>query len=84
VVKVPYEWILDAVEVFEGSSSNNQKRLQPSVDAGYVMLSDTFLGHSLIRLVDEEATAASGYEILRDTNNSLNDFYESERQSLYE
>ena len=84
VVKVPYEWILDAVEVFEGSSSNNQKRLQPSVDAGYVMLSDTFLGHSLLRLVDEEATAASGYEILRDTNNSLNDFYESERQSLYE
>ena len=84
VVKVPYEWILDAVEVFEGSSSNNQKRLQPSVDAGYVMLSDTFLGHSLIRLVDEEATATSGYEILRDTNNSLNDFYESERQSLYE
>lgn len=84
VVKVPYEWILDAVEVFEGSSSNNQKRLQPSVDAGYVMLSDTFLGHSLIRLVDEEATAASGYEILKDTNNSLNDFYESERQSLYE
>lgn len=84
VVKVPHEWILDAVEVFEGSSSNNQKRLQPSVDAGYVMLSDTFLGHSLIRLVDEEATAASGYEILRDTNNSLNDFYESEKQSLHE
>lgn len=84
VVKVPYEWILDAVEVFEGSSSNNQKRLQPSVDAGYVMLSDTFLGHSLIRMVDEEATAASGYEILRDSNNSLNDFYESEKQSLRE
>ena len=84
VVKIPYEWILDAVEVFEGSSSNNQKRLQPSVDAGYVMLSDTFLGHSLIRMVDEEATAASGYEILRDSNNSLNDFYESEKQSLHE
>lgn len=84
VVKVPHEWILDAVEVFEGSSSNNQKRLQSSVDAGYVMLSDTFLGHSLLRLVDEEATAASGYEILRDTNNSLNDFYESEKQSLHE
>ena len=84
VVKVPYEWILDAVEVFEGSSSNNQKRLQPSVDAGYVMLSDTFLGHSLIRQVDEEASAVSGYEILRDTNNSLNDFYESVKQSLHE
>lgn len=84
VVKVPYEWVLDAVEVFEGSSSNNQKRLQPSVDAGYVMLSDTFLSHSLIRKVDEEATASSGYEILRDTNNSLNDFYESEKQSLHE
>lgn len=84
VVKVPYEWVLDAMEVFDGRSASNQKRLAASADAGYVSLSDTFLGHTLIRRVDEEATAQAGYEILADTNNSLNDFYETEKQSLHE
>ena len=84
VVKVPYEWVLDAMEVFDGRSASNQKRLAASVDAGYVSLSDTFLGHTLMRHVDEEATAQAGYEILTDTNNSLNDFYETEKQSLHE
>ena len=84
VVKVPYEWVLDAMEVFDGTSANNQKRLAASADAGYISLSDTFLGQTLMRRVDEEATAQAGYEILADTNNSLNDFYETEKQSLHE
>ena len=84
VVKVPFEWVLDAVEVFDGGSTTNQKRLVPSLDAGYVIQSDIFLGHTLMRRVDEEATALAGYEILADTNNSLNDFYETEKQSLHE
>lgn len=84
VVKVPYEWVLDAVEVFEGGSANNQKRLAPSADAGYVMQTDVFLGRSLMRHVDETASAQAGYEVLADTNNSLNDFYETQRQSLHE
>ena len=84
VVKVPYEWVLDAMEVFDGRSASNQKRLAASADAGYVSLSDTFLGHTLMRRLDEEATAQAGYEILADTNNSLNDFYETEKQSLHE
>ena len=84
VVKIPYEWVLDALEVFDGSSANNQKRLAASVDAGYATLSETFLGHTLMRRVDEEASANAGYEILADTNNSLNDFYETEKQSLHE
>ena len=84
VVKIPYEWIYDAVEVFDARSANNSKRLAPSADAGYALQTDVFLGHSLMRHVDKEASAASGYEVLTDTNNSLNDFYESEKQSLYE
>lgn len=84
VVKVPYGWVVDAVEVFNGTSSNNTKRLAPSADAGYVTLSDTFLGHTVMRRVDEVQSAASGYEVLVDTNNSLNDFYERETQSLHE
>ena len=84
VVKVPFEWVVDAVEVFNGASSSNAKRLVPSLDAGYVTLSDTYLGHTLMRKTDEVQSAASGYEVLTDTNNSLNDFYEREIQSLHE
>ena len=84
VVKVPFEWVLDAVEVFDGRSSSNQKRLAPSLDAGYVTQTNTFLGRSLMRNVDEAASVMSGYEVLADTNNSLNDFYETEKQSLHE
>ncbi len=84
VVKIPYEWVVDAVEVFNGTSSTNTKRLAPSADAGYVTLSDIYLGHTLMRKVDESQSAASGYEVLMDTNNSMNDFYEREKQSLHE
>lgn len=84
VVCVPVDWIVDAAEVFDGRSSNNKKRLQPVLDAGFVSISDTYTGHSLMRRVNEEKTASAGYEVLVDTNNSGNDFYESEKQSLHE
>lgn len=84
VVKVPFDWVVDAMEVFDGTSSNNNKRLPSAVDAGYVVQTDTYLGRSLMRKTDEEASANAGYEVLEDTNNSLNDFYERERQSLHE
>lgn len=84
VVKVPYEWVLDAVEVFDGRSASNQKRLSSSADAGYVKQSDVYLGRTLMRKVDEKASDIAGYEVLADTNNSLNDFYESSEQSLHE
>jgi hypothetical protein len=54
------------------------------MDAGYVMQTDTYLGRSLARNVDDAASAAAGYEVLEDTNNSLNDFYERDKQSLHE
>jgi hypothetical protein len=84
VVKVPYEWVYDAVEVFDARSTNNTKRLAPAMDAGYVLQTDTYLGRSLMRHTDESASAVAGYEILVDTNNSMNDFYETEKQSLHE
>ena len=40
VVKVPFDWVVDAVEVFDGTSSNNNKRLPSAVDAGYVAKTD--------------------------------------------
>ncbi|MCQ2141543.1 MAG: DUF4876 domain-containing protein [Bacteroidales bacterium] len=84
IVAIPPEWVVDAVEVFNGSTNANTKRLQPSLDAGYVTLSETYLGHSLMRKVDAEASQKQGYEVLSDTNNSSVDFYESEKQSLHE
>ena len=81
---IPFDWVVDGVEVFNGGSSSNRKRLPASVDAGYVTLSETFKGHTLMRQPDQEATDANGYEVLLDTNNSTNDLYESAAQSLHE
>ncbi|MCQ2139340.1 MAG: DUF4876 domain-containing protein [Bacteroidales bacterium] len=84
IVAIPTDWVVDAVEVFNGSTTSNTKRLQPSLDAGYVTLSEPYLGHSLMRKVDEEMTKKQGFVVLSDTNNSTLDFYESEKQSLHE
>ena len=84
VVKIPFEWVVDAVEVFDGTSSTNTKRLPSSMDAGYVVQTDLYLGRSMMRNIDEDASASAGYEVLEDSNNSLNDFYEREKQSLHE
>lgn len=84
IVKIPVDWVLDAVEIYYGGSSNNMKRMPPSVDAGYVTQSALYDGRTLYRHTDEEASREAGYEILEDTNNSSSDFYEREKQSLHE
>lgn len=84
IVKIPFDWVMDAVEVFDARSTNNQKRLPPLMDAGYSLQSDVYLGRSHMRHVNEGASMVRGYEVLMDTNNSLNDFYETEKQSLHE
>ena len=84
VVTIPWEWIMDGVEVFSGSTTSNNKRIRSDVDAGFVTLSDTYYGRSLVRKVDEEASAEKGYTVLQDTNNSSNDFVESEKATLHE
>lgn len=83
VVTVPIEWVVDALEVFNGGSSDNRKRLPASVDSGYVTLSEIYKGRTLMRRTDEAASEAAGFEILQDTNNSSQDFYERETQSLH-
>ena len=83
VVAVPLEWVIDGVEVFNGGSSDNYKRLGPTIDAGYVIQKETFKGRSLMRKTDSDASALQGFEILKDTNNSTEDFYERDTQSLH-
>ena len=84
VTAIPYGDGIDAVEVFSGASSANAKRLTPELDAGFVTLENSFLRHTLMRRVDEALSGAAGYEVLMDTNNSSNDFYERETQSLHD
>ncbi len=55
-VKVPNEWIIDAIEVFSSEYSTQcVKRLTADIDAGYVWMTNK-KGHSLYRNVDLQAT----------------------------
>jgi hypothetical protein len=57
-LKVPNEWILDAIEVFQTAKiSDSKKRFTSDIDAGYVGLTNQ-LGHVLYRNVDKESTEA--------------------------
>lgn len=84
IICLPNEWIIDGVEVFNGQQTNNKKRLNASVDAGYITLSNVHESKTLMRKVNESRSEALGYEVLIDTNNSSTDFYERQSQSLHE
>lgn len=55
-VKVPNEWIIDAIEVFSSDYATQcVKRLTADIDAGYVWMTNK-KGHSVYRNVDLQAT----------------------------
>lgn len=81
-IKIPWEWVLDGVEIFY--STNNNKRIPPAVDAGAFAFSATGQGRSIHRRLDEEATERNGFEVWADTNNSSEDFFERATASLHE
>lgn len=83
VACIPPEWVIDGMEVFNGTSTSNTKRLMPLIDAGAVFQNAFYMGHSMKRKVNEKKTAALGYEVLMDTNNSTHDFEETDRASLW-
>ncbi len=56
-LKIPTEWIVDAIEVFTTTSSQNRKRLTDAVDAGAAYLTNQ-CGYTLHRIVDTKATLA--------------------------
>ena len=56
--KVPLDWVKDAVEVFDNSKMElNKKRILASADAGYVKFVNK-LGYTVYRNVDKAATEA--------------------------
>jgi hypothetical protein len=82
---IPSSWILDGVETFDRETKN--KRLPASVDASYALMTNDhrYMGKTIHRKVDETATAAAGGRIVyMDTNNSSNDFYVRDSQSIKE
>ena len=84
-IMIPSSWILDGVECFDTETRN--KRLPASVDATYALMTndERYLGKTIHRKVDEKATAEAGGRIVyMDTNNSSNDFYIRESQSIKE
>lgn len=83
IVKLPVDWVIDGVEVFVKGGAN-KKRLCSDIDAGAVDFSGSYQGHSLFRKTDDDLSQTFGFEVLSDTNNSTNDFYEREKQSLHE
>ncbi|MBQ9357521.1 MAG: DUF4876 domain-containing protein [Prevotella sp.] len=55
-LRVPNDWIIDAVEIFNAAKKeDSHKRLSAELDGGYVYLTNK-LGHTLYRNVDEEWT----------------------------
>ena len=66
------------------TGASRTKRLRTDVDAGAVEFSAMSQGHTLHRRLNEATTASAGIDIYYDTNNSSNDFYERETQSLRE
>ena len=80
--RIPWEWLIDGVEVFDATGTTNAKRLRSDIDAGAVTFVGLPLGRTLHRRLDEQASEAAGYAIYQDTNNSSDDFYERATQSL--
>ncbi len=84
-VLIPSTWVLDGVECFDASTKN--KRLPASIDASYALMenSEAYQGKTVHRKIDPIATAAAGGRIVyMDTNNSANDFYIRQSQSIKE
>jgi hypothetical protein len=55
--KVPVEWIIDGVEVFQHGKPNSRKRFTETVDAGNIWLINEY-GYTIYRNVNKEATEA--------------------------
>lgn len=56
-LKVPVEWIVDGLEVYQKGQANSRKRLTDAVDAGYIELTNN-QGYTLYRNVNKELTEA--------------------------
>ncbi len=75
-VKVPYDCIVDAVDLIQNSTVTNTKRFSPALDAGYATVGQIYAGLSVRRKV---LPSTDGRVRLQDTNNSAEDFEINEK-----
>lgn len=82
-LQIPFDWIIDGVECFD--ATNRNKRLPSQIDNGYALNEASIgSGTSVVRIVDEEASAEAGFTVYQDTNDSSSDFVTSYPPTLKE
>ena len=69
---IPQEYVLDGLNIVNSDASKRTIRLRSEVDAGIVFMTENYSGLSIRRKV--ERIAEAGRVILKDTNNSSDDF----------
>jgi hypothetical protein len=70
-IKLPVEYIIDAVEAGRNANEIQFKRFPATIDAGMIWCSGTYVGESIRR---KTSKVIDGRRILQDTNNSTQDF----------
>lgn len=75
-LKVPYEYVADAVDLIQNGTATATKRFAPVLDAGYASVGKTYAGLSVRR---RKLPTADGSVRLQDTNNSTEDFEINEK-----
>ena len=75
--QIPVDWVIDAVETQRSPSNQIPRKLQNSLDAGYTYVPGAqYSSNSIIRL---SSNTVEGRTVLKDTNNSEEDFTFLER-----
>jgi hypothetical protein len=70
-VQLPSEYVIDGVDLGRDENQVQFKRFPPSIDAGMIWCSGSYVGESVRR---KTSKTIDGRRILQDTNNTTNDF----------
>ena len=75
-LKVPYDNVVDAVDLIQNETVTETKRFSPKLDAGFATVARTYAGLSVRR---KSLPSTDGRVRLQDTNNSTADFEINEK-----
>lgn len=75
-LKVPYNNVVDAVDLIQNETATGTKRLSPKLDAGFATVARIYAGLSVRR---KSLPSTDGRVRLQDTNNSTADFEINEK-----
>ena len=75
-LKVPYDNVVDAVDLIQNETATGTKRFSPKLDAGFATVARIYAGLSVRR---KSLPSTDGRVRLQDTNNSTADFEINEK-----